>query len=91
MEKWNICSLRANAPFSIMFSKVFKTLLKFFLIFLMLSINKKMMFLSKYGLWSNGLSLCNVYGKYLKLFLSYREELNFNAELLHGNSLREAV
>ena len=32
--KSSICSIGANAPFSIIFSKVFKTLLKFFLIFL---------------------------------------------------------
>ena len=28
--KWSICSFGANAPFSIIFSKVFKTFLKFF-------------------------------------------------------------
>ena len=31
--KWSICSLGANAPFSIIFSKVFTIELKFFLIF----------------------------------------------------------
>ena len=39
--KLSICSIGANVPFS-MFSKVFKTLLNFFLeIFSMLSINRK--------------------------------------------------
>ena len=31
--KWSICSFGANAPFSIIFSKVFETLLKFILTF----------------------------------------------------------
>ena len=31
--KWNICSLGANVPFSVIFSKVFKTLFNFFLYF----------------------------------------------------------
>ena len=31
--KWSICSIGANAPFSIIFSKVFKTLRIFFLDF----------------------------------------------------------
>ena len=32
--KWSICSFGANAPFPIIFSKVFKTELNFFLEFL---------------------------------------------------------
>ena len=33
MKNWRICSFGANAPFSITFSNVFKTSLKFFMNF----------------------------------------------------------
>ena len=39
--KWSICSTGANDSFSIIFSKAFKTYLKLFLIFTMLSKSRK--------------------------------------------------
>ena len=57
--KWSICSFGANAPFSIIFSKVFKTYLKFFLTFSMLSKNRKWCHDLKIAYEVNGWSMKN--------------------------------
>ena len=56
----------ANAPFSIIFSKVFKISLKFFFIFSMLSKNRKRCHDLKKSLWSKGLT--SQYFLVLKMF-----------------------
>ena len=52
--KWSFCSFGANTSFSIIFSKVYKTLLKFFLNFSMLSKNRKWCHDLKIAYWGKG-------------------------------------